>query len=83
MKGKAEKRPNWMKKQGHKGQKCLRGAPVNRYQELKKKITLSLTSTALAKLNALAEEQEVSRSEILERLLRHYDVARKLDQGTE
>jgi hypothetical protein len=59
-----------MKKREHKGQKCIRGIPVNEYRELKKKITFSLTPAAIDKLDALAEKQEVSRSEILERLLR-------------
>lgn len=44
--------------------------PVNEYRELKKKITFSLTPAAIGKLDTLAEKQEVSRSEILERLLR-------------
>jgi hypothetical protein len=56
-------------KQSHKGQKCVRGEPLY-YDELKKRITLSLTPTAIDKLSAIASNQGLSRSEVVEQLLR-------------
>jgi Ribbon-helix-helix protein, copG family len=56
-------------KQSHKGQKCIRGQSLY-YDELKKRITLTLTPTVIKKLSVIADEQGLSRSEYLERLIR-------------
>ncbi len=70
MKRKQKKEPSWIGKEGHKGQKCLRGVPVNKYGELKKKITVNLTPTAIAILDELSKKEGISRSEIVELFLR-------------
>ena len=70
MKNKTKNRPERVNKPSHKGQKCLRGVPINEYGELKKKITLNLTPSAIALLDALSKEQQISKSEVIERILR-------------
>ncbi len=56
-------------KGSHKGQKCNRGEPIF-YDELKKPVNFTLTPTAVEKLNKLAIDAGLSRSEYLERWLR-------------
>jgi hypothetical protein len=56
-------------KQAHPGIKCIRGEPLY-YSELKKRISLTLTPTAIEQLSRLADATELSRSELLERYLR-------------
>lgn len=57
------------KKIGHKGKACRRSQPVY-YGEVKRHCNILLTPTALEKLEQLAIDQEISRSEVIERWLR-------------
>ena len=58
------------KKLPHKGKKCKRGEPLNPYGELKKRLSVTLTSTAIKNLSTVAEQEGLSCSELLERVLR-------------
>jgi hypothetical protein len=62
-------KPITQQKSGHKGKACRRGKGVY-YDEVKKSINLSLTPTAIARLEDLAGSQRCSRSEVMERLIR-------------
>lgn len=66
---KKAKTSDWSRKPSHKGQKCMRGVPLM-HDEVKQKVTLCLTPTALARLLELSNEQECSRSEVIEQWLR-------------
>ena len=61
--------PNFKRKGSHKGIACRKGKPIF-WAELKERINLSLTPTAIAKLTQIAEEKNITRSEALERILR-------------
>jgi hypothetical protein len=61
--------PLWQRKQQHKGIPCRRNQPIY-YDELKERISLMLTPTALDKLKQMAQNQKCSRSEVIERWLR-------------
>jgi hypothetical protein len=63
-------RPAYRRKKTHKGQKCIRGIPVNNRGGKKENITLSLTPEAQEILKELATKLNCSRSDIIERLLR-------------
>jgi predicted transcriptional regulator len=56
-------------KPGHKGKKCLRGQPLL-YNETKVPFKATLTPTAIALWNALAEAEGCSISEAMERSAR-------------
>jgi hypothetical protein len=58
------------KKLPHKGKKCKRGEPLNPYGELKNRLSVTLTSTAIKNLSTVAEQEGLSCSELLERVLR-------------
>ena len=62
-------KPITQRKAGHKGRACRRGRGVI-YDERKKSINLSLTPTAIARLEEQADLQQCSRSEVVERWLR-------------
>ena len=64
-------KPTWSKKSRHKGKACRRGEAIY-YEERKKPINIMLTPTALEIVKNLALEQKVSRSEMIERLLRSH-----------
>lgn len=70
VKKKSEK-PGWSKKSSHKGKACRRDEGVY-YEERKERINIMLTPLALEILKKLALEQEVSRSEVVERWLRSH-----------
>ncbi len=57
------------RKQSRKGIKSHRGQPEI-YDELKKVVSLSLTPTAVTKLDQLSQEIGISRSEFVERIAR-------------
>ena len=57
------------RKGSHKGIDCRKGEPIF-WDELKERINLSLTPTAIAKLTQIASEENLTRSEALERILR-------------
>lgn len=61
--------PLTQRKVSHKGKACRRGQPVY-YDEVKQRINLMLTPYALDRLERLAEQQECSKSEVIERWLR-------------
>lgn len=56
-----------MPKKGQKGQKSLKGQP-ELYDELKNRVMVSLTPTAVAGLDALAKSIDLSRSELVEQI---------------
>jgi hypothetical protein len=62
-------RPNFKRKGSHKGIACRKGEPIF-WDELKERINLSLTPTAIANLTQIASEENITRSEALERILR-------------
>lgn len=66
---KIEERPLFQRKQRHPGKKCVKNEPIF-YDELKKRISLTLTPTAIDILTELAEKHGISRSEYLEQKLR-------------
>jgi hypothetical protein len=57
------------RKVGHKGKACRRGVPVY-YDELKQRISLTLTPSAISHLEKLSTQEGFSCSEFIERLLR-------------
>ncbi len=68
------------RKRSHPGKQCVRGQGVL-YDEPKERINLSLTSTSIYRLTELANVANLSRSELLEQLLRddiNYDLLNKL-----
>ncbi len=68
------------RKRSHPGRQCVRGQGVL-YDEPKERINLSLTSTSIYRLTELASTANLSRSELLEQLLRDdisYDLLNKL-----
>ncbi len=67
-KSKKYRRPNQVKP-GHKGKKCLRDQPLL-YDEKKRSFKATLTPTAIARWNALAEAEGCSISEAIERAAR-------------
>jgi hypothetical protein len=69
MKKNKQNKPLYQYRLPCKDKKCLRGEPIY-YEELKKSLNLTLTPTAIEKLNNLAMEQGISRSEVVERWLR-------------
>ena len=69
MKKKKQNKPLYQHRLPCKDKKCLRGEPIY-YEELKKPLNLTLTPTAIEKLNNLAMQQRISRSEVVERWLR-------------
>ncbi len=64
-----EKKQSYERKRSHKGIACRKGEPIF-WNELKKRLNLSLTPTAIANLTKIAEAENISRSEALERILR-------------
>lgn len=60
------------KKQARKGLKSKRGQPES-YDELKKKVSLSLTPTAIKRLDHRSQKSGLSRSEFVERFAREED----------
>lgn len=56
-----------MPKKGQKGQKSLKGQP-ELYDELKNRVAMSLTPTAVAGLDAVAKSMDLSRSELVEQI---------------
>jgi len=62
-------KPITQRKSSHKGKECRRGKAVI-YDEVKKSINLSLTPTAIARLEDQAVLQQCSRSEVVERWIR-------------
>lgn len=56
-------------KRGKKGQKGIKGQPIM-YDELKKVVAVSLTPTAVQRLDVLAESMDVTRSELIEQVAR-------------
>ena len=64
-----QQKPDYMKKNSHKGTPCRRNKPIY-YDEVKKNINLMLTPTALSILEELATQMKISRSEVIERWLR-------------
>lgn len=56
-----------------KGVKGLPGTPTTEYGELKKNVKMTLTPTAIAYLDAKAEKEGISRSELVERFARTLD----------
>jgi hypothetical protein len=64
-----EKKQSYERKPSHKGIACRKGEPIF-WNELKKRLNLSLTPTAIANLTKIAEAENISRSEALERILR-------------
>lgn len=50
-----------------KGLKSRRGQPEH-YSEIKKCVSIGITPTALAGLDELSQEREISRSEMIERI---------------
>jgi hypothetical protein len=67
---KNKEKSSFRKKLPHKGKKCKRGEPLNPYGELKKRLSVTLTSTAIKNLSLVAEQEGLSYSEVLERVLR-------------
>jgi len=59
---------NFKRKGSHKGIACRKGEPIF-WDELKERINLSLTPTAIAKLTQIADQENLTRSEALERIL--------------
>ena len=62
-------RPLSSRKKSQKGRSCRRGKPVL-YEEVKTKINLTLTPSTIHNLTKVAESEDVSRSELVEQLLR-------------
>jgi len=60
---------NFKRKGSHKGIACRKGEPIF-WDELKSRINLSLTPTAIANLTQIADRENLTRSEALERILR-------------
>jgi hypothetical protein len=54
------------------GKARRRGAPII-HGELKEKLNLTLTPTAIQKLTAIANKEGISRSELVERWARKYN----------
>ena len=67
-KSKKKRKPH-QKKLARKGIKSLRGRPEY-YEQRKKQYSLSLTPLAVEKLDAMAEERGLSRSEYVEQIAR-------------
>ena len=67
---KASSRPAHKNKPSHLGTKCVREKPVNHWGEKKRNITLSLTPTAIEAFDKAGAAENISISEILERLAR-------------
>lgn len=65
-----KKLPSYRIKAKHPGQKCVRDIPTNKYGEIKKDITLSLTPSAQNLLQKFAIKLNCSRSEVIEEMLR-------------
>lgn len=63
------KKRSTQRKQGHKDKKCERGKPLY-YEELKGRLSLSLTPTAKQSLEDMAAQEKCSISELLERWVR-------------
>jgi hypothetical protein len=61
--------PHFSRKINHKGKACRRGKPVY-YDEVKRHCNLMLTPKAIEVLGKQAEILNISRSEVIERLLR-------------
>jgi hypothetical protein len=61
-------RKNPEKQSDLKGRKSVRGEPNNRYGELKKNITLSLTPTGRAGIDQACNALDITRSEFLEQI---------------
>lgn len=55
--------------------KPRRGEPRTEHEETKTRINMTLTPTAIASLDRIAAELEISRSELVERLARVEDAA--------
>jgi len=62
------------------GKKRVRGMAVNEWGEIKKDVTVSITPTALANLQEIAETLGISRSELVERLGRSIDKIFKVEE---
>jgi len=60
-------RLDYQKKKGHKGIKSMRGKP-ELYDELKSTHSFCLTPTAKAGLQAMSQQQNISCSELIERI---------------
>ncbi|MBD2075503.1 hypothetical protein H6F86_16690 [Phormidium sp. FACHB-592] len=71
---KRDSRPYYQRKATHKGKKCNRGQPIF-YEEVKQRITLTLTPIALEELKTLAIRRACSRSEVIEQWLRQSNSA--------
>ena len=57
------------KKKNHKGGRRVKGEGAM-YNETKKFVTFTLTPSGIARLNALADQYDVSRSEFVEQVAR-------------
>jgi len=55
------------------GKKRVRGEPVNPWGEVKKEFTVTITPTASANFQEMAQALGISRSELIERLGRNID----------
>jgi hypothetical protein len=64
-----KERPLSSRKKSHKGIPCRRGKPIL-YEEVKTKINLTLTPSTIHDLTRVAESEGISRSELVEQLLR-------------
>lgn len=60
-------------KQALKQTRPKRGEPRTSHEEIKERCNLSLTPTAIAYLDAKAEKEGISRSELVERFARTLD----------
>lgn len=63
-------RPEHKRKLSHPGTKCVRAQAVNHWGEQKQRLELSLTPTAIAAFEQVAAVENISVSELLERLAR-------------
>ena len=66
-----KERPLSSRKKSHKGIPCRRGKPIL-HEEVKARINLTLTPSTIQKLTTVAESKGISRSELVEQLLRTY-----------
>jgi hypothetical protein len=63
-------RPDHKRKLSHRGTKCVRAQAANHWGEKKQRLELSLTPTAIEAFENLAVVENISVSELLERLAR-------------
>jgi hypothetical protein len=65
----------------HKGKKCIRGQAVNEYGEIKSRVNLSLTPTAISIFNDLSISLDIPRGVLLEKLIRRPDFPQLLQDS--